>query len=117
MTPLFFPKADETAQQLSYWAVYAAGFVARPVGAILFGHLGDARGRRQSLLLSILTMAVPSILIGALPTHAQAGDVAPVLLALLRVVQGLALGGEVCCQLALCVCVGQAGTTTLRQTE
>ena len=71
------------------------GFVARPIGAVLFGHLGDSHGRRVALLLSILCISVPTILIGALPTYAQAGVVAPVLLALLRLVQGLAVGGEV----------------------
>jgi MFS family permease len=82
---------------LGYWSVWAIGFVARPVGSILFGHLGDTRGRRPTLLLSILCVSVPTILIGALPTHQQAGEAAPVLMAIMRLVQGLAVGGEVRC--------------------
>ncbi len=96
LSALFFSSANPVAQELGYWSVWAGGYLARPIGAVFFGHLGDAYGRRPTLLLSILGMTVPSILVGALPTYAQAGVVAPVLLGLLRLVQGLALGGEVC---------------------
>lgn len=65
------------------------------MGSVLFGHMGDAHGRRPTLLLSILGVSLPTIIIGALPTYAQAGAAAPVLLSLLRLVQGLAVGGEV----------------------
>ncbi len=95
LTAIFFRQGDATAQAMGYWAIWAIGFISRPVGSVLFGHLGDTRGRRPTLLLSILCMSVPSIIIGALPTYQQAGAVAPVLLALMRLVQGLALGGEV----------------------
>jgi MFS transporter, MHS family, proline/betaine transporter len=96
LTAVFFCQGDARAQALGYWAIWALGFISRPVGSVLFGHLGDAYGRRPTLLLSILCISVPTILIGALPTYVQAGMVAPVLLAVLRMCQGLALGGEVC---------------------
>lgn len=75
-------------------AKFAAGFVARPVGAVIFGHVGDRVGRRLSLLLSITSMALPTVLIGCLPTFSTAGIAAPTILAVLRIVQGLAMGGE-----------------------
>ena len=74
--------------------VYAVGFIARPVGALLFGHVGDTAGRRSGLLWSTAAMAVPTVLIGCLPTYAMVGNWAPALLAILRAMQGLALGGE-----------------------
>jgi MFS transporter, MHS family, proline/betaine transporter len=87
---------DAKSGHVGYWAIWAVGFVSRPAGAVLFGHLGDTRGRRFTLLLSILCVSVPTILIGALPTYAQAGAAAPVLLGIMRAIQGLAVGGEVC---------------------
>lgn len=75
-------------------AAAAVGFLSRPAGAILFGHLGDTRGRGFCLLLSILVMGIPTVLIGCLPTYTQAGLASPILLAVLRLVQGLAMGGE-----------------------
>ena len=74
--------------------MFAAGFVTRPIGALLFGHVGDTAGRRRGLLISITAMAIPTVLIGCLPTYAMIGYWAPALLVLLRVVQGLAVGGE-----------------------
>lgn len=74
--------------------MYAVGFIARPVGALLFGHVGDTAGRRSSLLWSIAAMAIPTVLIGALPTYSMIGYWAPALLAVLRAMQGLAVGGE-----------------------
>ncbi|WIA36065.1 hypothetical protein OEZ86_007421 [Tetradesmus obliquus] len=94
ITEVFFPPSNAAAQQLSYWAVFALGFIARPLGSILFGHLGDSRGRRVTLLWSILCVSVPTILVGCLPTYHQIGIAAPVLMAILRLVQGLAVGGE-----------------------
>jgi MFS family permease len=72
----------------------AVGFVTRPIGALAFGHLGDTRGRGTCLLLSVIFMGVPKVIISCLPTYAQAGAVAPALLALMRLIQGLAMGGE-----------------------
>jgi len=74
--------------------VYAVGFIARPVGALLFGHVGDTAGRRTSLLWSMAAIAIPTVLIGCLPTYGMIGDWAPAMLAVLRAMQGLALGGE-----------------------
>ncbi|KAI8467401.1 MAG: major facilitator superfamily domain-containing protein [Monoraphidium minutum] len=95
---VFFPTSNETIQALSFWGVYAAAFVVRPIGALIFGHIGDTVGRNRCLLLSILAMAFSTIAIGILPTYDtgvyKAGIAAPVLLALLRLLQGLAMGGE-----------------------
>lgn len=73
----------------------AVGYLARPLGAIIFGHVGDAHGRRLTLLVSILLITLPTLLIGCLPTYAMIGLAAPILMALLRFIQGLAVGGEV----------------------
>lgn len=91
---LFFPDADPAVGLLSSFATFAAGFAARPVGAIIAGHFGDRIGRRKVLLATLLIMGVATFAIGLLPTYAQVGWVAPALLVLLRVVQGVALGGE-----------------------
>ncbi|GAX80654.1 hypothetical protein CEUSTIGMA_g8089.t1 [Chlamydomonas eustigma] len=90
----FFPTTDPSLQNLYFWAVFAAAFVARPVGSLLFGHLADTWSRKGALISSILVMGVPSVLIGCLPSYSTAGLAAPVLLALLRMIQGLAMGGE-----------------------
>ncbi|GBF97663.1 MFS transporter [Raphidocelis subcapitata] len=90
----FFPTGDPVLQSLSFWGVFALAFVTRPVGAIIFGHVGDRIGRRISLLVSIAAMALPTVIIGCLPSYQVMGLAAPVLLALLRVIQGLAIGGE-----------------------
>lgn len=98
MAPLiashFFPKGDEYVQLLSTYGVFAAGFVARPIGAIFFGWFGDRYGRRSSLTLAILMMAIPTGCIGLLPTYDQIGIWAPVLLTFICLLQGLSLGGE-----------------------
>jgi metabolite-proton symporter len=90
----FFPSDDPTAQLLSAAAVFAVGFLMRPLGGWLFGRLADRRGRKTSLLLSVLIMCVGSLAIAVLPTHAAIGAAAPTLLLIIRMVQGLALGGE-----------------------
>ena len=90
----FFPSDDPTAQLLSAAAVFAVGFLMRPLGGWLFGRLADRRGRKTSLLLSVLIMCVGSLAIAVLPTHAAIGAAAPTLLLIVRMVQGLALGGE-----------------------
>src|SRR3954451_1403507 len=91
---LFFPEASPATGTLLAFTTAAVGFVARPLGGIVFGHLGDRRGRKQVLVITLLTMGIATVLIGALPTYASIGIAAPVLLALLRFVRGLGLGGE-----------------------
>lgn len=91
---LFFPTHDPAIGTLLAFATYALGFVARPVGGIVFGHYGDRIGRKQLLMLSLILMGVSTVLIGLLPTYDQIGIWAPVLLILLRLVQGFAVGGE-----------------------
>lgn len=95
---VFFPTTNPTIQALSFWGVYAAAFVVRPIGALIFGHIGDTVGRNRCMLLSILFMAFSTITMGILPTYDvgvyKAGIAAPILLALLRLLQGLAMGGE-----------------------
>jgi len=90
----FFPKGDQTAQLLSTAAIFAAGFLMRPIGAYWMGRYGDAHGRKAGLALSVVLMCAGSLLIAAAPTYAQAGLGAPALLLFARVLQGLSVGGE-----------------------
>jgi MFS family permease len=92
--PLFFPNVSPTAGTLASFATYAAGFGARPIGAVLSGHFGDRLGRKAVLVAALLVMGLVTTAIGALPTYAEAGLLAPTLLAVLRVLQGLAVGAE-----------------------
>ncbi|TQN41036.1 metabolite-proton symporter [Blastococcus colisei] len=92
--PLFFPEQDDFVQVLAAFATYAVGFFARPVGALVFGHFGDRVGRKKLLVISLMMMGGATFLIGLLPTYATVGVLAPVLLIVLRLVQGFALGGE-----------------------
>ena len=85
---------EPCTQNLSFWGVFAVGFITRPVGAILFGHIADATSRKLGLVLSIMVMAVPMVAIGCLPTYEQVGIAAPILLAICRALQGLSVGGE-----------------------
>ncbi|WP_155072592.1 MFS transporter [Streptomyces taklimakanensis] len=91
---LFFPGSDPLVGTLLAFLTYAVGFVARPVGALVFGHYGDRLGRKRLLVVSLLMMGGATFAIGLLPTHAQIGSLAAVLLTMLRLVQGFALGGE-----------------------
>ncbi|WP_179235812.1 MFS transporter [Streptomyces sp. CS113] len=91
---LFFPDSDPLVGTLLSFLTYAVGFAARPVGALVFGHYGDRLGRKKLLVLSLLMMGGATFAIGLLPTHATVGTAAPVLLTVLRLVQGFALGGE-----------------------
>ena len=91
---LFFPSGNETAQLLASLATFGAGFGVRPLGAIVFGHIGDLVGRKYTFLITMVTMGMATALVGLLPTYATAGLVATGLLVLLRLLQGLALGGE-----------------------
>ncbi|MGW7203055.1 MFS transporter [Streptomyces sp. NPDC054837] len=91
---LFFPGADPAVGTIAAFGTFAAGYVARPIGGIVFGHFGDRLGRKNMLLLTMGLMGGASFLIGLLPTYDTAGVWAPVLLITLRVVQGIAIGGE-----------------------
>jgi MFS family permease len=91
---VFFPKGNATAALLSAFATYAAGFLVRPFGALVFGRIGDLVGRKYTFLVTILVMGFSTFAVGLLPTYASIGWAAPVLLVSLRLLQGLALGGE-----------------------
>ena len=91
---LFFPGISSTAGTLAAFATYAAGFGARPIGAVVAGHLGDRVGRKAVLVAALVTMGVATTLVGVLPTFASVGVLAPALLVVLRIVQGLAVGAE-----------------------
>src|SRR6476646_5655888 len=90
----FFPGNDPVIQQLNAAVLFAIGFVMRPIGGWLFGHLADHHGRRKALMLSVLLMCCGSLVIAVTPTYASIGAAAPVLLGFARIVQGLSLGGE-----------------------
>jgi MHS family alpha-ketoglutarate permease-like MFS transporter len=92
--PVFFPKEDKTAQLLSAAAIFAVGFLMRPIGAWLMGIYSDRHGRKSGLALSVALMAGGSLLIAAAPTYARAGAIAPVVLVVARMLQGLSVGGE-----------------------
>ena len=91
---LFFPSGNETTALLASFAVFGAAMVARPLGAVVFGHFGDRHGRKATLVGALLTMGIATFLIGLLPTYAMWGWAAPGLLVVLRLAQGFALGGE-----------------------
>ncbi|HEY2095821.1 MAG TPA: MFS transporter [Pseudonocardia sp.] len=91
---IFFPHADPATGVLLSFATFGVGFVARPVGGVIWGHFGDKVGRKKAFLAALITMAVGSVLIGLMPTYAAIGVAAPILLTVLRFVQGLAVGGQ-----------------------
>ena len=91
---LFFPESSDSAAVLQSLATFAIAFIARPIGAAIFGHLGDRIGRKATLVAALLTMGISTVCIGLLPSYAQIGLAAPLLLALCRLGQGLGLGGE-----------------------
>lgn len=91
---LYFPSDDPLISTLLAYTTFAVGFVTRPLGGVIFGHFGDRVGRKSILVVTLMIMGVSTFLIGLLPTHAQIGVAAPVLLLLLRVAQGIGLGGE-----------------------
>ncbi len=92
--PEFFPDQDQTTQLLKTAGIFAVGFVVRPIGSWLFGRIADQRGRRTSMLISVLMMCGGCLLMAALPTYAVIGRAAPVLLTVARLIQGLSVGGE-----------------------
>ncbi|MDQ6891247.1 MAG: MHS family MFS transporter [Acidobacteriota bacterium] len=91
---LFFPPGNATAALLSSFVAYAAGFLVRPFGALVFGRIGDLVGRKYTFLITIVFMGASTAAVGLLPTYAKIGFLAPILLVVLRLIQGLALGGE-----------------------
>jgi MHS family proline/betaine transporter-like MFS transporter len=91
---LFFPTSDPLAALIAAYGVLAVSFVMRPVGALMFGHVGDRLGRKRALELSVILMAIPSLLFGFLPTYDSIGIAAPIGLLILRLAQGLSVGGE-----------------------
>ncbi|HXG66648.1 MAG TPA: MFS transporter [Blastocatellia bacterium] len=94
ISPLFYPKGDETLALIAYLSTFAVGFVVRPFGALFFGRIGDIVGRKYAFLVTLLMMGGATALIGFLPTYATIGLAAPIILLVIRVLQGLALGGE-----------------------
>src|SRR3954471_5769892 len=90
----FFPPGDENLALLASLGIFWTGFVVRPLGAVVFGHVGDAIGRKFTFMLTLVLMGSATFLIGVLPEYGTIGIFAPVLLVALRVVQGLAVGGE-----------------------
>src|SRR3954453_22451645 len=91
---LFFPESSTYAGRLESFATYAIGFAARPVGAVMFGHWGDRIGRKATLIVTLLMMGIATTLVGVLPGADSIGKAAPLLLVVLRLVQGIAVGGE-----------------------
>lgn len=92
--PLFFPGADPTTGTIAAFATFGVGFIARPLGAIVFGHFGDRVGRKSVLVITIMIMGIGTFLIGCLPTYEAIGVWAPIMLVILRLAQGFGLGGE-----------------------
>ena len=92
--PLFFPASSPSAQLMAAYASFGLAFVARPVGAAVFGHFGDRIGRKSTLVASLLIMGSSTVIIGLLPTYESVGWLAPLLLCILRFGQGFGLGGE-----------------------
>jgi len=102
----FFPHEDAVAQLLSAFGVFALGYLMRPVGGVVVGHIGDRFGRRAALTFSVAAMAIPTFLIGLLPGYATLGLLAPIALTFLRMVQGLSVGGEYTSSMVFLVEVG-----------
>src|SRR5262249_37052268 len=91
---LFFPTEDAFVGQLYAFGTFSVGFLSRPLGGILFGYLGDRVGRKSTLVASLLLMGISTVLIGLVPTYDSIGIAAPLLLTLLRFIQGIGVGGE-----------------------
>src|SRR5215218_555770 len=94
ISPLFYPGGNDTLALIAYLSTFAVGFVVRPFGALFFGRIGDLVGRKYAFLVTLIIMGGATALIGVLPTYATIGVAAPAMLLLIRILQGLALGGE-----------------------
>ncbi len=94
LNKLYFPGSDPVVSTMLAYATFAVGFVARPLGGVVFGHFGDKLGRKSMLVMTLMIMGVATVLIGLLPTYEQIGVAAPLLLLLLRILQGIGIGGE-----------------------
>lgn len=94
LSPLYFPSDSPTTSLIASFGAFAAGFLMRPIGGVLFGHLGDKYGRKTALYVSVLVIAFPTLIIGFLPTYSQIGLMAPILLIVCRLVQGICAAGE-----------------------
>ena len=94
ISPLFYPSGNNTLALIAYLSTFAVGFVVRPFGALFFGRIGDLVGRKYAFLVTLLIMGGATASIGFLPTYATIGIAAPIILLLIRILQGLALGGE-----------------------
>jgi len=94
ISPLFYPEGNDTLALIAYLSTFAVGFVVRPFGALFFGRIGDLVGRKYAFLVTLLIMGGATALIGFLPTYATIGIAAPIILLVIRILQGLALGGE-----------------------
>lgn len=99
IAPRFFPSSSSAVPLIAAFGAFAAGFLVRPLGGLVFGRIGDLAGRRRALMLSVIAMAVPTVLIGCLPGYQHIGILAPILIVALRIVQGLSVGGEYTCSL------------------
>jgi len=95
ISALYFPSTNQFASLMATFAVFAIGYLARPIGAIFFGHRGDTKGRKSTFALTVSLMAFPTVLIGLLPTYHQIGITASLLLVALRIMQGISVGGEI----------------------
>ncbi len=91
---VFFPSDDPAVSLIAAFGAFAAGFLVRPLGGLVFGRIGDLVGRKRALTLSVLAMALPTVLMACLPTYETIGVAAPIAIVLLRMVQGLSVGGE-----------------------
>src|SRR5262249_19018974 len=91
---LFFPELEPFVGQIASLSTFTIGFIARPIGGIIFGYLGDRVGRKSTLVATLLLMGVSTLLVGFVPTYDQIGLAAPILLAILRFIQGIGVGGE-----------------------
>ena len=91
---LFFPNTDPAVSLIASFGAFAAGFIVRPLGGLVFGRIGDRIGRERAMTLSVVAMAVPTVLMAFIPSYQTIGILAPILIIFLRIVQGLSVGGE-----------------------